>query len=212
MKFNRFIQHISSYGFNDLPGQEAQLLMAPDIRREEIRNMGTGNDPVKSAVLILVYPGDEGEAHTVFIKRPQYDGVHSGQIAFPGGRYEAGDANMMETALREAEEEIGIGRDEVEVSGKLTDLYIPPSNYLVSPFIGIMPKQPLFAPDKKEVDHIIEVPLRIFSDNAYPARLPITMATGECIDTPCYLAGHHAIWGATAMIMAEFVAVIRKLV
>ncbi len=211
MKFTRFIQHISSFGFDDLPGQEAQLLMAPDIRREEIRNMGTGNHPVKSSVIILVYPDNDDEAFTVFIKRPRYDGVHSGQISFPGGRHEADDTDMMETALREAEEEIGVGREEVEVAGKLTDLYIPPSNYLVSPFIGIVPKRPLFTPDKKEVDHIIEVPLRIFGDNEHPARLPIIMATGECIDTPCYLADHHIIWGATAMIMAEFVAVIRKL-
>ena len=187
------------------------MTMAPDIRREEIQNMGGGNEPVKSSVIILVYPGREGEACTVFIQRPQYDGVHSGQIAFPGGRHETGDANMMDTALREAEEEIGVDRQHVEVAGKLTDLYIPPSNYLVTPFIGIMSTRPVFTPDKKEVEHVIEVPLRIFSDEEYLARVPITMATGECLTTPCYLVNNHTIWGATAMIMAEFVALIRHL-
>ncbi len=211
MKFHLFIRHLSNYGFDDLPGQEAQLVMAPNIRQEEIRNMGTGNDPVKSGVIILVYPGNGGEAHTVFIRRPQYDGVHSGQIAFPGGRHEEDDNDMMETALREAEEEIGIARQDVQVAGKLTDLYIPPSNYLVSPFIGILPDKPVFYPDNNEVAQIIEVPLRIFVEDNYRTRVPMTMATGECMDTPCYLVDHHTIWGATAMIMAEFVAVIRKM-
>lgn len=212
MKFHPFIQHLSNYGFYDLPGQEAQLVMAPNIRQEEIRSMGTGNDPVKSGVIILVYPGNGEEAHTVFIRRPQYDGVHSGQIALPGGRQEEDDKDMMETALREAEEEIGIARQDVQVAGKLTDLYIPPSNYLVSPFIGIIPDKPVFYPDNNEVAQIIELPLRIFVEDTYRTRVPITMATGECMDTPCYLVDHHTIWGATAMIIAEFVAVIRKMV
>jgi len=209
--YTQFVRHIKKHGFDNLPGQEAQLMMAPNIRKEEIRNMGMGKGPVKSSVLILVYPGSNEKACTAFIRRPKYDGVHSGQIAFPGGRYEESDGNVMKTALREAQEEIGIDSTQVEMAGRLTDLYIPPSNYLVSPFVGLMHTRPAFVPDKKEVEQIIEIPLCVFRDDEYLTKIPITMATGESLETPCYLVDEHTIWGATAMIMAEFVAVVRSL-
>ncbi len=211
VQFSSFVKHIKEFRPDNLPGQEAQLRMAPDIRREEIRTMGSGNAPVKSGVVILVYPGEDQKAYTVFIRRPVYKGVHSGQVAFPGGRYEESDANITETALREAQEEIGVDISLVEVAGHLTDLYIPPSNYIVTPVVGIMHQKPFFTPDKKEVDHIIEIPLHVLFDDRYVDMMPVTMAGGACINTPCYLVDSHTIWGATAMILAEFQEVVARI-
>jgi len=205
VQFNRFVKHIqNNHRFDDLPGQAAQLRMAPGMRHQEIKTMGAGKNPVKSGVILLVYPAADKKAYTVFIKRPVYDGVHSGQISLPGGRYENSDQTTTQTALREAQEEIGIDPAKVEVAGTLTDLYIPPSNYLVTPVLGIIYDRPVFTPDKKEVDSIIEVPLHVFTEDHYLKKIPITMSTGESADTPCFLFNGHIIWGATAMMLAEF--------
>ncbi len=192
--------------FITLPGQPVQLTMAPDIRKDQIRGMGKGHEPVKSSVMILIYPGVEGSAKSVFIQRPKYDGVHSGQISFPGGRLDPDDEDMMQTALRETHEEIGISPDQVEVIGQLSELYIPPSNHLVSPFAGLLSKMPVFCPDPIEVACIIEVELGDFLSGNNKTESIIKLADGEIVNTPCYKTGEHIIWGATAMILAEFIS------
>ncbi len=204
MRFNDFVKYMGEYSFDQLPGQDAQLRMAPGLRREEIRSMGSGNKPVESGVMILIFPCENEQAHTVLIKRPLYDGVHSGQISFPGGRREKSDRSITETALRETQEEIGVEPAAVDVTGKLTDLYIPPSNYIVSPVVGLMHEKPLFTADEKEVDRILEIPVNVFFDDRFIENVPINMSSGECIKTPCFLFNGHIIWGATAMILSEF--------
>ena len=192
--------------FDALPGMEIQLEMAPTNRRNEIRARGSGQSPVKSSVLLLLYPGERGEPLMVFIQRPRYDGAHSGQIAFPGGRYESTDKDLEQTALREAQEEVGVDPDRVEVIGGLTPLYIPPSNYIVSPFVGLTDRRPAFVPDKKEVDRLLELPLSAFRERNNKQMRAITLSTGIRLQTPCFVIHGEMIWGATAMIMAEFLA------
>ncbi len=190
-----------------LPGLQAQLNMAPLLRQDEIKGMGAGSKAVKSSVLILLSPDDHENTMTALIQRPAYEGIHSGQISFPGGRFEPQDADLQQTALREAKEEIGIDPAKVEVVKRLTDLYIPPSNHRVSPFVGLSSEKPQFEPDRKEVAYILELPIAQFLRKENVKMVPITLSNGQCLKTPCYLVNGQTIWGATAMIMAEFVEV-----
>ncbi len=202
--FSVLTRQLQNHEFAILPGLESQMRMAPLLRRDQIRTRGKSGKAVNSSILILLYPDKTNNAHTVLIQRPSYNGIHSGQISFPGGRFEPGDKNMQETALREAHEEVGVDPDAVEIVGQLTDLYIPPSNYLVSSFVGFTNIRPPFVPDRKEVAHILEIPVAAFLVRDNLREIPMVLSGGECLETPCFLINDHTIWGATAMIMAEF--------
>ncbi|MFH1161490.1 MAG: CoA pyrophosphatase [bacterium] len=167
-------------------------------------------NPTYSSVLILLYPF-EGDIFTVFMKRPDYGGVHSGQISLPGGKYEPADGDLKTTALRESQEEIGIFPKDVRIIGKLTDLYIPPSRYLVTPYVGWAPQRPAFVRDPKEVDEIIEIRINVlFKDETISVR-KIKLPLGMHIKAPAFVVNKQVIWGATAMILSEFWDVIRGL-
>lgn len=181
-----------------LPGEKAQNLMAPVFRDPFIHD----RDPVRAAVLILLYPSDEGNPMLVFIKRNEYNGPHSGQVSLPGGAREKGDHSLMQTAVRETREELGIKND-LEILGSLTDLHIRVSNYLVRPYVGCMDQRPAFQPDSSEVQFIIESSLSHMLD---PRNRDSEMVYrhGRSIETPFYRVDGEKIWGATAMIMSEF--------
>jgi 8-oxo-dGTP pyrophosphatase MutT (NUDIX family) len=208
--FSHFIDTIKLIDFTSLPGTEAQIRMAPTNRLDDIRKMGEGKMPVKSSVLLLLYPLNESDTGVVFIRRPKYNGVHSGQISFPGGRYEPEDYDLRHTALRESQEEIGVDPQKIEVIGKLTDLYIPPSNHKVSPYVGVMQEKPVFKPDPIEVESILEVALADFLKEDHLQCMPVLLTDGRYLETPCYLINENIIWGATAMMMAEFLECIKK--
>ncbi len=193
-----------------LPGISAQLRMAPRIRRDDIVNNSRKKQGVKSGVLILLYPDRGQNTYVVMIQRPDYPGVHGGQISFPGGRFEEGDSSVMYTALREAREEIGISPERVEVLHRLTELYIPPSNFLVSPFLAVAEQRPVFNPDPTEVDEILEIPLHAFITSSNIRDVPLVMADGRQMDTPCYMIGERNVWGATAMIISELAVMLEK--
>lgn len=205
-----FIDEIERIDFRNLPGLEAQIRMAPVNRRDDIRRMGVGKKVMHSGVLLMLYPFADGDTGVVLIQRPKYNGVHSGQISFPGGRYEKDDLDLKATALRETKEEVGVDPALIEVIGKLTDLYIPPSNHRVSPYVGIMRHTPVFRPDPVEVDVVLELPLAQFLNKENIQNIPITLADGQCLHTPCFLIDGLIIWGATAMMMAEFLQCIKK--
>jgi 8-oxo-dGTP pyrophosphatase MutT (NUDIX family) len=187
-----------------LPGERAQREMAPDFRGE----FSHPGDPVVAAVLVLLYPDNE-QVSTVFIKRNEYPGHHSAQVSFPGGAWEMGDPSLEHTALRETREELGIS-DRVEVLGQLTNLYIPVSNFMVTPFVGIIDRRPDFNPDGTEVQFLIEVSLEALSD---PARRgsELLVLHGLQMITPFYRVGDEKIWGATAMILSEFLQVVSRM-
>ncbi len=206
--FSEFYKQIKRIDFSALPGLEAQIRMAPTNRRDDIRSRGEGGSPLLSGVLFLFYPMADGSTGTVFIQRPKYNGVHSGQISFPGGRFEKEDGSLEHTALRETHEEIGIDPKQIEVIGKLTDLYIPPSNHLVSPFIGVMHQAPSFTPDPVEVEEVIPLALSDFFSKDCIHEMPIELADGSRLQTPCYLINGLVIWGATAMMISEFIQLI----
>ena len=195
---------------NPLPGKAAHLEMAPGSRIESLL-VETPEQIIharRAAVLILLYPVNE-KVFTVLIKRPVYDGVHSGQIAFPGGRYEPEDRNLTETALREAEEETGIDRNEVNVLGILSELYIPPSNFLILPVVGYMNRKPDFKIQVSEVAGLLHTPLSDLFDERIRSVIPVN--NGDLsFQAPSYLLDQEVIWGATAMVINEFYQVISK--
>lgn len=192
-----------------LPGEDAQFLMAPSGRKKMPNPDLEELNPRKSAVLIILFPSDKA-INILLIQRPVYDGVHSGQVAFPGGKFEKNDRNLQETALRETYEEIGVEANEIQVIGKLTDLYIPPSNFLVSPYIGFAKKQPDFLINTYEVQRIIAVDLFSLNDASIRTEKVITQSSGYKIKAPCYEIEELTIWGATAMMISELNVVVEE--
>lgn len=167
--------------------------------------------PRKSAVLILLFP-DGQDIKTIFIQRNIYDGVHSGQIAFPGGRYEIFDENLVNTALRETEEEVGVPQKDVNPIGHLTEIYIPPSNFDVLPVIGWTPKTPRIKIDPIEVSSAFCVSLSALLDPASKSMKEILMATEQRLEVPCFVINGKIIWGATSMILNEFTEIVSPII
>lgn len=191
-----------------LPGIEAQYRMATLGRYRRITPPVTA---VNAGVLALFYPKGE-EWHIVLIERtsryPQ--DRHRGQISFPGGRHEPNDPSMEFTALREAEEEVGIDVDTVEVLGKLTELYIPVSNFLVHPYVAYTDVQPDFTPQPSEVASILEVPFEHFLAEQNIRRTDMTVQGNIRLkDVPYFDIGGKILWGATAMMMSELLALVK---
>ena len=201
-KIKTFIEQFKKIHSKGLPGEDAQFDMVPITRRTEMKKMQHSSTPKESGVLILFYEKDQ-EIFTVFMKRTAYDGVHSGQISFPGGKYEETDHSLIETAFREAEEEVGIDRNSTFHIGELTELFIPPSNFNVLPVLAFTEKTPEFKIDKTEVDKLIEVPLSLLFDPGIVKMKEIKTRRNERVVVPCYYIDNEIIWGATAMIVSE---------
>lgn len=192
-----------------LPGEEAQFLMAPLGRPKTGQIDFAQLNPKKSAVLILLFPSAIG-VDTVLIQRPMYDGVHSGQIAFPGGKFEEADQTLDQTALREANEEIGVLKDKIRLIGQLSDLYIPPSNFMVSPYIGFISEKPNFILNSREVEKTITTDLLMLGQRPILEKV-ITNGSGFKIKTPYIEIDGHTTWGATAMMISELNAITKDL-
>ena len=139
-----------------LPGDIAHRELAPISSAIRIKAYNDNPNPKQSAVCILLYK-KYNQMHFVLTKRHVYEGFHSGQISFPGGKMEKEDADLQQTALRETEEEIGVPRDAMQVFGSLTSVYIPPSGYIVHPYVSMLQEEPIFKPDTFEVYKLLEV-------------------------------------------------------
>lgn len=210
MDFQDFLQHVPYIIPVILPAESAHAKMAPLERLNDLKNLGLkGKNPRIAAVMMLFYPKDNN-THLILIVRNTYKGVHSSQIAFPGGKYEKSDAGLKETALRETEEEIGIAPEKIEVIKEFTPMYIPPSNFLVHPFLGISKEELLFYPDSREVADIIELPLSVFLDDEIIIETMLTTSYAENIMVPAFKIEKHLVWGATAMILSELREVLKS--
>lgn len=209
MNFSEIISKIKHQLSNNLPGELAHVKMAPVTRKEQLKFVKDYSKAQKAAVLILLYL-HENNIYIPFIKRPEYDGVHSGQIAFPGGKIEKSDNDLTETALREADEETGIKTEDVTILGYLSDLYVPPSNFLVTPVLGYSEKKPLFKTDKTEVAGLFNFLLEDILDKHNRSFESVLASTDRSrIKVPCFRINQQIIWGATAMILMEFVSLFR---
>ena len=190
-----------------LPGTDVQGQMAPKHRFSEFPT-SPGKDTLNAAVLILLYP-HLGSVYTVLTQRHSYDGVHSAQISFPGGKREPADVSDVHTALREAEEEIGIDPSMISVFGTLTPLFIPASNILVTSVIGWVKNRPEFIIDPKEVAFLIDADLKKLLDPALVKIKPYEIR-GRIIEVKYFDYDDNMIWGATAMILKELLAIIKN--
>jgi len=208
--FEKFLTRFNQRLKEELPGSAIQYQMAPAIRQPLPEDMLKGLNPKPSGVLILIYPHDN-ELFTVLEQRPSYAGPHSGQISLPGGKKELIDKTIVDTALREAHEEIGINLADIELIGSLSDLYIPPSNFCVSPVVAFANKRPAFKIDPSEVASLIEVPLKILADKNIMKSKVMTLSGGFVIETPYYDIDGNVIWGATAMILSEFIHILNEI-
>jgi 8-oxo-dGTP pyrophosphatase MutT (NUDIX family) len=203
MNFQDFQQYIPQILEAPLPAFASHIKMAPKERIESLKAFNYADkNPRKAAVLMLLYPKQE-QTHLVLIERNSYEGVHSAQIAFPGGKFENEDLVYETTALRESEEEIGVSREQVEVIRPFSPLYIPPSNFLVHPYLGIAVEPLQFTLDSKEVASVIELPLSDFLSDALLHETKLTTSYATNIEIPAFKINDHIVWGATAMMLSE---------
>jgi 8-oxo-dGTP pyrophosphatase MutT (NUDIX family) len=203
MDYQTFINCVSNVKDFSLPGKHAHLLTAPIERREQFEQLPTEfPNAKKAAVLLYCYP-KEGLMYLSLIKRANYDGPHSGQISLPGGKPEESDQSLWHTALRECSEELGVMPQESKPLLNLSPIYIPPSNFLVSPFVVVEAQTPRFTLDPREVAQHIEIPLsELIAAKVKQSHLKHGVFEGATV--PCYIYEEHTIWGATAMILSEF--------
>jgi 8-oxo-dGTP pyrophosphatase MutT (NUDIX family) len=191
-----------------LPGKKGQFIMAPgyrpDYETEEVMKF----NPRIGGVLLLLAPGDD-EIKIILTLRKQYLGTHSGQMSFPGGKREETDMDMTHTALRETHEEIGIAPQQIKVIGQLTELYIPPSNFLVYPTVGVLQEGASFAKQIDEVEEIVPIPLSFFLDEKSRGTTKIKVMGNTQVDVPAYNYDKYTIWGATAIMLSEFVYLLK---
>ncbi len=206
--FNEFVDSLKERLDQPLPGDEAQMKMASTFRRARLMEEIDRRKARLGSVLISLYLEND-EIHTVLMKRPSYKGVHSGQVSFPGGKKEDGDDDLITTALREAHEEVNIVPEKVNIIGVLSELYIPPSNFLVLPVMGYLDEKPKLVPDAQEVESILEVPFKHFFQSSSLKEGNIPVGNGYKIRAPYFDVQGHVVWGATAMIINEMMEIVR---
>ena len=210
MDFQDFITHIPKIEQEILLGELAHQIMSPPERADLIKNLNLETlNPKKAAVMMLFYPKNK-ITHLVLIVRNSYKGVHSAQIAFPGGKVELTDLNFEDTALRETEEEVGVLRHKIKVIRAFTEIYIPPSNFMVYPFLGFSEDELVFLPDPEEVAGIIELPLKDFLNEDFVVNHNMSTSYSVDIQVPAFLIQEHIVWGATAMMLSELKETLKK--
>lgn len=184
---------------HDFDAISAHMKMAPQPRT--LRRPDREGQPRMSAVLLLIYPTENDSLAFVMTVRQEYAGVHSGQISLPGGRHENGET-FLQTALRETYEELGVPQEQIAILGQLNQIYIPPSDFEVYPFVGYSAQRPLWQPDPFEVAKVIEMPIHSLLDVAVKRTEEWTLR-GFTMQVPFYLYGEYKIWGATAIMLSE---------
>lgn len=187
-----------------LPGVASHRKMAPSTRLEALNNAAIARrNPKKAAVIALFYPDAGHNTRFLLTMRKEYKGVHSNQVSFPGGKLETSDKDVKSAALRETYEEVGIAPDAIEIFKDLSEIYIPPSNFRVWPFMGMLREQPLFTPQASEVAELIEVRLADLLDEQTVDYERLNTSYAKHITTPVFKFNGYTVWGATAMMLSE---------
>lgn len=210
MHHNDFIKTLSDLAKIELPNLISHKKMAPLDRIKLLEQYSTDKPDAKNAaVMMLLYPKNN-KTHLALIKRNEYPGVHSSQIAFPGGKVEIDDESFKHAAVRETHEEIGVHPEKFMVIRNLSTVYIPPSNYLVHPFLGISNHELNFILQEDEVAGLIETPLQIVLDDSIIVTKNMATSYANNIEIPAFEIDGHLVWGATAMMLSELKDIIKK--
>ncbi|HRG88633.1 MAG TPA: CoA pyrophosphatase [Chitinophagales bacterium] len=212
MKFEEgFIEILRMELAKPLPGEDAQYRLAPPYRQRFTREYIVKQNPRVSGVMVLLYERN-GLLNLAFTQRKTYQGVHSGQMSFPGGKKDEADKDLVETALRETEEEVGVMRSQIDLLGSLSELYIPPSNFLVQPTVGFAGGRVEFVPQENEVEKVVEIPVDFFMDYSnINMQTEIKIFDGNTVRVPAYHYNGHVIWGATAVMLSEFTFILENI-
>ena len=210
MLFNDFIKYIPKIEKETLLSTDAHAKMAPLERISYLKEENyRDKNPRKAAVLMLFYPKNE-VTHLALIVRNSYPGVHSSQIGFPGGKVEESDVDLMETALRETHEEVGIHPEKIRIIKPFSEIYIPPSNFLVAPFMGVSHEELTFVPDLDEVKRVLEFSIVDFLDDNTITNVKMSTSYATDIEVPAFIVDKYVVWGATAMMMSELKETIKS--
>ena len=194
-----FIQDLKISLQKPLPGKHSQFKMSP----QGVRGFPVNAKSVNAAVLVLIFP-ENNEPSIVFMKRLDYEGHHGGQVSLPGGKYDWSDLSLQQTALREANEELGIDSNSIEIIGVLSKLKIPVSGFTVYPYIGFIKEKPHWNPNPNEVSYLIEAPISLLT-NPLSVKSEMRDLHRSILNVPFYEINNEKIWGATAMIISEFI-------
>lgn len=203
MNFDEFLISLVKIEKLALPAEMSQFKMSPPYRKKLMDMQKESIKKAKqSAVMALFYPDAANETKLVLILRKAYNGVHSAQISFPGGKLESNES-ASDAALRETFEEVGVHPENIEVIKELTQVYIPPSNFYVQPFLGISKETPNFVKEEKEVEELLEVKLKDFLNEANVVTKTVSTSYDVEVEVPAYYLNDHLVWGATAMMLSE---------
>lgn len=201
MNFIDFSHKISQYQTADLGGQPSQFKLAPQIRIDFPEKLIKKNTPKEAAVLALFYPDRNNKTRFLLTKRATYNGKHSAQISFVGGKKEQNET-LQQTAIRESFEEVGIHPTEIQIIRQLSNNYVPPSNFMITPFLGYTTTTPNFTPNY-EVAEVIEVLVDDLLNEKKLSSTKVDTSYLKKMQVPCFTLNKHIVWGATAMILSE---------
>jgi 8-oxo-dGTP pyrophosphatase MutT (NUDIX family) len=204
---NRLRNELNKALQNSLPGERAHDELSPPQRLKQKHPPSEG--AIEAAVAVVVC-SHEKNTHIVVIRRPIYPGVHSGQIAFPGGKRDESDTDLLQTAIRECMEEIGLKLSDEHLLGALTPVYIPVSGFIMHPFVFCMPTLPPFEKDPREVDAVHLIPMKDLLLDERVGEIRIGKEESPTSFTaPCFHFNEATIWGATAIVLNELKHVLR---
>jgi 8-oxo-dGTP pyrophosphatase MutT (NUDIX family) len=211
MNTDLFIRKLNERLNLPLPGIRVQLKMSPLRRISRLTGLFKNKNPKKSSVLILLFPKDSS-LFFILTQRPIYNGMHSGQICLPGGKYEKNDIDLYSTALRETQEEVNADASKIKKIGMLSELYVPPSNFSIQPYVGFAESEPDLKKQPEEVEKIILVDLFKFMAQPVLGKKQIPTNRKISINAPFYDMEGYTVWGATAMILSEFFYIVNEII